>query len=67
MATNLCKKCGKEILCETGKSKKIIHYLDDGFYYRCNHACSVSMSKTTRDISKVTCKNCMKTLSGIEQ
>jgi hypothetical protein len=27
--------------------------------YLCNGACSITKSKSTRDVSKVTCKNCL--------
>ena len=67
MATNSCKKCGIGILCETDNLKKIIHYLDKDRNYLCNKACGVTESKATRWISKVTCKICMRALSGMRQ
>ena len=50
------------------KNKHIIHLvpiLDKR--YLCNHACSVTPSKSTNDISKVTCKNCLRELARLNR
>ncbi len=61
------EKCGIEIFHETNNSKKIIHFIDKDRNYICNKACGITESKATRWISKITCKNCMRILSGIGQ
>lgn len=42
------------------KNPYIIHLLFDRDHYICNRACNITDSKSTRDIKKVTCKNCKK-------
>jgi len=42
-------------------SQKIIHFKLDK-HYLCNWACGTTPSKSTKDINKVTCKNCLRSI-----
>ena len=39
-----------------------IHYETNSKRYLCNQACNTTLSKITRDETKVTCKNCLRDL-----
>jgi len=40
------------------KNNHIIHLLDRDNRYACIKACGITKEKCTKDIKKVTCKNC---------
>ena len=40
-----------------------IHLLFEGDKYLCNHACFITLSKSTIDEKKVTCKNCLREIA----
>jgi hypothetical protein len=50
-------KCGKLMKTIKPKIKSIKHFMTGG-RYSCNHACSTTKEKSTRNINSVTCKNC---------